>query len=173
MLCAFTRELWSTKNRIGHQPTAPTKTIEWNGSDISVRKKGEIETPTWSDIRSLSWMRRARNEFGSRDRVVFVVRKQVPPTFSFTHWLLPCLDSTFGLFFGFKFTVDIIIYFYRRTITKFNDTVCSPLVTFQLWVFFLGRNKFFGGFHKGWLASVVGDIYGLIVTHMHGSAIWG
>lgn len=30
-----------------------------------------------------------KNEFGSLDSVVFVVRKHVPPTFSFTHCLLP------------------------------------------------------------------------------------
>lgn len=63
---------------------------------------------TLSDIRSLSWMRRAKKEFGSRERVVLVVKKQVPPTFSRTHWLLPCFVSIFGLFLGFKFTVDIM-----------------------------------------------------------------
>lgn len=66
---------------------------------------------TLSDIRSLSWMRRAKKEFGSRDSVVLVVRKQVPPTFNFTHWLLPCFCNIFGLFRGFKFTVDIIFVF--------------------------------------------------------------
>lgn len=38
-------------------------------------------------MRSLSsWMSRDRNEFGSRESVVLVVRKQVPPTFSLIHW---------------------------------------------------------------------------------------
>lgn len=38
-------------------------------------------------MRSLSsWISRDRNEFGSRDSVVLVVRKQVPPTFSLIHW---------------------------------------------------------------------------------------
>lgn len=32
-----------------------------------------------------SWIRRHRKDFGSRDRVVLVVRKWVPPTFSFIH----------------------------------------------------------------------------------------
>lgn len=65
--------------------------------------------PTLSDIRSPSCMRRARNEFGSRDSVVLVVRKQVPPTFKRTHWLLPCRTSKLGLFRGFKLTVDIVL----------------------------------------------------------------
>lgn len=68
---------------------------------------------TLSDMRSLSSkIRRDRNEFGSRDNVVFVVRKHVPPTFSFTHCLLSCFTNKFGLFFGFeKLTVAIFIIF--------------------------------------------------------------
>lgn len=33
-----------------------------------------------------SWIKRQRKDFGSRERVVFVVRKWVPPTLSRTHW---------------------------------------------------------------------------------------
>ena len=62
---------------------------------------------TLSDISSLSCTRRAKNEFGSRDNVVLVVRKQVPPTLRRTHWLLPCFVSK-GLFRGFKLTVVIL-----------------------------------------------------------------
>lgn len=49
-----------------------------------------------------------KNEFGSRDRVVFVVKKIVPPTFNLIHWLLPCFVNKFGLFIEVKLTVAII-----------------------------------------------------------------
>lgn len=44
------------------------------------------EILTLSDIKEVSsWQSRNKNELGSRERVVFVVKKHVPPTFSFTH----------------------------------------------------------------------------------------
>ena len=44
-----------------------------------------------------SWHRRYRNEFGSLDRVVFAVKKYVPPTFSLTHWFLQRFGTLFSV----------------------------------------------------------------------------
>lgn len=65
-------------------------------------------------------MSRAKKEFGSRESVVFVVKKQVPPTFNRTHWLLPCFVIMFGLLRGFKLTVDItfVVHVFFRFMMK-------------------------------------------------------
>lgn len=59
-------------------------------------------------------MSRVRKDVGSLLNVVLVDRKHVPPTFSFTHWLLPVLDRNDALRMGFSSTVPIATREYTR-----------------------------------------------------------
>lgn len=64
---------------------------------------------TRSDIKSQSsCINRDRNEFGSRESVVFVVKKYWPPTFNFTQFSVPCFFRTLGLLRVFILTVVIL-----------------------------------------------------------------
>lgn len=66
---------------------------------------------TRSDIKSQSsCINRDRNEFGSRESVVFVVKKYWPPTFNFTQFSVPCFFRTLGLLLR-VFILTVVILF--------------------------------------------------------------